>query len=297
MAFSASDAAFEGFRIVREKPLSLLGWSLAYFVLIAALLGAIFGILGPDFIAALEADSEKATTPQEAMALLSRMGMLMLTVVPIALIGSAVLSTAVFRAVIRPDERGFAYMRLGGDEFRQLAVLFVLVIVIFAIIAGLGIGIGLAIAAAAAVNDGLGAIVGIVGAIAALCAYIFILVRLSMAAPMTFADKKIRIFESWSFTKGKFWGLLGMYVLVIVFSLLVSLLGTAISYGVAVAAGGGFEAIAGVSNPDFESFGQQMWIAFGLYAVIQVIVAAMQLALSYGASAAAYTQIAEESGG
>lgn len=297
MAFSASDAAFEGFRIVREKPLSLIGWALAYLVMVAALIGAIYGILGPDFIAALEADSEAATTPQEALALLSRVGMLLLAVVPIALIGSAILMTAVFRAVIRPEERGLAYMQLGGDEFRQLAVLFVLVIVIFVVIAGLGLGIGLAIAAAAAVNEGLGALVGILGAIGALCAYIFILVRLSMAAPMTFADKKIRIFESWSFTKGKFWGLLGMYVLVVVFSLLVSLLGTAISYGAVVAAGGGFEAIAGVNNPDFESFGQQMWIAFGLYAVIQMVVAAMQLALSYGASAAAYGQILEERGG
>ena len=33
MAFSPSDAAFEGFRLVRRKPIALVAWALLYAVL------------------------------------------------------------------------------------------------------------------------------------------------------------------------------------------------------------------------------------------------------------------------
>jgi hypothetical protein len=39
---------------------------------------------------------------------------------------------------------------------------------------------------------------------------IWLALRLSMAAPMTFADNQFRLFESWTLTKGQGWRLLGV---------------------------------------------------------------------------------------
>ena len=55
MAFSATDAAFEGFRLVRRNPLALVAWTLLYAVLTLTALFSLSGMVG-----ALEAWSVQA---------------------------------------------------------------------------------------------------------------------------------------------------------------------------------------------------------------------------------------------
>jgi uncharacterized BrkB/YihY/UPF0761 family membrane protein len=40
-----------------------------------------------------------------------------------------------------------------------------------------------------------------------------VLTRLSLAGPMTFAERRLRVFASWSLSKGVFWRLFGAYTL------------------------------------------------------------------------------------
>src|SRR5262249_47621247 len=61
--------------------------------------------------------------------------------------------------------------------------------------------------------------------IAAICFGFYVPFKFSLALPATFAEKKIRIFESWKLTGGAFWKVVGMFLLTLIFTLLVMLIG------------------------------------------------------------------------
>jgi hypothetical protein len=107
MAFSASDAAFEGFRVVRRRPLALVFWALAYLVIYAAT----FALAGPAIVSmGAQAEAIGAADPAsfEAFEPLLRSYMALVAVVmPVALVLGAVLYAAVARAVLRPTESSF----------------------------------------------------------------------------------------------------------------------------------------------------------------------------------------------
>ncbi len=80
MAFSATDAAFEGFRIVRRNPLALLWWAALYALISVAGLVAM-GLSADSWIAFIQMTEAMdppggggEPTPEEAMALLGTMG-------------------------------------------------------------------------------------------------------------------------------------------------------------------------------------------------------------------------------
>ncbi|MFY8210203.1 MAG: hypothetical protein ACOVOE_12915, partial [Caulobacter sp.] len=81
---------------------------------------------------------------------------------------------------------------------------------------------------------------------------VWLALRLSMAAPMTFVDNQFRLFESWSLTKGQGWRLLGMALLLIVFIIGVEILVTTVMLGTIFAAGGSIAALHGEGG--FEAF-------------------------------------------
>jgi hypothetical protein len=157
---------------------------------------------------------------------------------------SAVISWAVFRAVLYPEQGRFANLRLGACEL-YLA---------FLILAGyfvLGIGVAVAMipilivifslaafhAAAAA------AVVGVVAGVAAFAGLIYLLLRVSLVGPMMVDAGKFRLTEAWALTKRKVPGLLAIaLVLVLIIMAAELVLGhalLAVGFGVvAVLAGG-----------------------------------------------------------
>ncbi|MBW8304105.1 MAG: hypothetical protein K0M78_09230 [Brevundimonas sp.] len=129
MAFSGSDAAFEGFRLVRRNPMALVAWALLYAVVSLASLFAMSRTIGPitewgQRMDALESQSPSAT-PEEVMAAFQGFGEVMLGLgwlLPVSLIVTAMLMAAVARAVLNPRAGGFGYLRLGMDEVRVFVV-------------------------------------------------------------------------------------------------------------------------------------------------------------------------------
>ena len=227
--FSPSDAAMEGFRVLRRRPDVIAVWVGLYLVLTAAALAAGWQVLGPDLHMLLTAfQAHLAPSVVQVFAQKVRFAEMLMT--PFSVVVQAVFGAAVLRSVIRPDSRNFAYLAFGGDEFRQFLVQLVygavmvgvtLAWVLFVIVFT---AIGIAASGVSSAQMGkavLGAIVagGVIGAAGAL----YVGIRLSLAPAMTFAEGEFRFFESWSKTRGVFWRLLGTYVLSALLALIVSL--------------------------------------------------------------------------
>lgn len=298
MAFSATDAAFEGFRLVRRNPLALVAWTLLYAVLTLTALFSLSGMVG-----ALEAWSVQAEalegvdkpSLEQVMAVASGFGAIMAQVawlLPVSLVVGAMLGAAVTRGVLKPSGDRFGYLRLGMDELRVLVVTFVLGLVMCfgAVIAFIALGV--LIAATKTAGDGPAVIAGVVGTLALIAFFIWVSVRLSLAVPITVAEKRFAFFDSFSLTKGRFWPLLGMAVIAVVMTLLVELLSSMVVLPLGVMSGlqswtfgaeqdpEAVRAALNISNP---------WVIG--HAIVEAIVAALKVGILYAPFAAAYLGI------
>lgn len=162
----------------------------------------------------------------------------------LALCVFAILMTASFRAVLRPEERGIAFLRLGGDELRMVALTLLFGIVAYLVLmisAVLSVLLGLLVVG----RDSLGAVVGaaFAGMGVAVIVCIWLQVRLALAFPLTLLRRRFVLAESWRLTRGRFWTLLGG--LLVVFLILLILFGAAAAltqgaYWAEILRGGGF---------------------------------------------------------
>lgn len=294
MAFSASDAAFEGFRLVRRAPLALLAWMLVYVLMMVAVVALAGGALGGLMETAAAIESGGEPRPED----LTAMGMaylgLMVVLFPLSLLFSAVLYAAVNRAVLRPSEKAFGYLRVGGDEVRVLVVYFLLTIcfMLLAVLLFGAVGVVAGILGGT-VGEGWAAAVAVLGGLAALGLFVWILVRLSLALPMTVAEKRIALFDSWSLTRGRFWGLLGMAVLAFVLTMVVSALLWTVFTIVLLIMGGSLSQLEGAALQGAE-FSQLVGL-LGPVAVVGVLfiglMSAMELAILYAPFARAYLDL------
>lgn len=291
MAFSATDAAFEGFRVVRRNPMALVFWALFYMVVIAA--G--FALLGGNFIGLMSAAEQLeqaggTPTTEDFMPVLTAYATLIAIIVPLSLIASAVLYAAVARSVLRPDEKSLGYMRLGMDEVRVLVVslvltlLFILLsLVIFSVIG--------AVAGFATAGDmpALWFVVALL-TVGAICLCVWLAVRLSLAIPITMAERRIALFDSFGVTKGRFWSLLGMALLALVMSIVVGLLGSLVFMPLRIIAGD-LDSLRGLDGESITSILQVAWPAIVAWIVINAVTSALQLAVVYAPFSAAYRDI------
>src|SRR5690606_32882261 len=113
---------------------------------------------------------------------------------------------------------------------------------------------------------------------------------LSLALPITVAERRIAIFDSWRLTRGHFWGLLGMAILAFILTVVVQFLGWAVFMPVFFLMGGG---LAELASPGFESADMGQFIAaLGPIAIVGAIflalLSALQMAIMYAPFAAAY---------
>ncbi|WP_332640531.1 hypothetical protein [Brevundimonas sp.] len=299
MAFSATDAAFEGFRLVRRNPLALVAWTLLYAVLTLTALFSLSTMVGSLEAWSVQAEAmESVDQPSldQVMALMSGFGAIMAQVawlLPVSLVVGAMLGAAVARGVLNPSRDRFGYLRLGMDEVRVLVVTFVLgVIMTFvAVVAFVALGVLIG-GAKAAGGGGAAAIAGVVGVLALICLFIWLGVRLSLAVPITVAEKRFAFFDSFNLTKGRFWPLLGMAVLAFVMVMVVQLLSSIVTMPIAFASG--MESWSFGSGQDAEDVRAALdvtnpWVI--AHAVAEAIVSALTVGILYAPFAAAYRDI------
>lgn len=288
--FSPTDAALEGFRIAKERPRVMLVWAAANFVVSLVIGLALVAIFGPTLA---ELDGMMQTDdPAQAAMVFERLAPFYALMIPVGLAVLAVFSAAAYRVVLRPGDDRYGYLRVGPDEGRIV----LLMLVYFALVVGftfvVTLVVGLLSAGAMAVGGPAGALLGVVIGLAAMGLFIFVGVRLSLAGPMTFAEGRLRIFESWKLTRGNFWRLLGAYVLAVILMLVVFLLALIIFAAVATLAMGGDMATVGkVFQPDTTSIGAYFTPAMLIYLVFGALLSALQNAVLYAPPAVAYRQL------
>jgi hypothetical protein len=255
--FSAADAAFTGFRLVWERPWVVAIWAGLQFTASLALNLFIAISAGAAFSQLQQVGVQPPADPAKMMTLLREVAPTYVAVLIAVLVLAAVFYAAMNRAVMRPAESQFGYLRLASDELRQLGLFFCLILLAFAfylavlIVASLVAGV-----LAAALGAGAQMAVGVLLAVllpVLLCAFIFLGVRLSLASPITFATGRINVFGSWAMTRGRFWPLFGTYLIAFALSLVVSALTLAIAVLAVAVLGGGLQALGSAFQADLGS--------------------------------------------
>jgi glucan phosphoethanolaminetransferase (alkaline phosphatase superfamily) len=122
--------------------------------------------------------------------------------------------------------------------------------------------------------------------------FIWVAVRLSLSGPATFAERHIRVFESWILTRGVFWRLLGAYVLSLALVIVVMLLALVIYAAIAaVMLGGDLSQIGKVFQPDTSSLTSYFTPAMLIYLVFGAFLGALQNAVIYAPPAVAFREL------
>lgn len=254
-SFSVGEAATAGFGLVGRKPLAVVGWAIA--VVAALIVPAVLCVLamGPAFAQILQlAMTQRGGDPSPEMMqqmLQAQSGMTAFNLLywMWSSFVRAVFCAAVFRAVLTPEQSAWAYLRVGSRELwltllllveqvLTMIAIFVIVLVVVVIVAIVAVGGGESGHMAAIMT-------AVVGCFVAGGLILWVALRLSMAAPMTFVDNQFRLFESWSLTKGQGWRLLGVALLLVIFVLGLEILVGAVMVGLLIAAGGSLTALRG----------------------------------------------------
>lgn len=322
---SVFPAALAGFELIRREPVSVLIWGAISFALTALPIFLVVGLSGGeifDFLALFAADA-----PEPGVELFPwRLWAGIMLAMPIILLGwlfvVTVIYNAVWRAVLEPAQRGFAYIRFGVQEGRTLLILLVLG-AIYYIAASIAASIAtlpvmgmmmtqMMTLEQAVLPDGsmppgfmleffkgllpaYGLMFAIQFAVSAVLAWPFL--RLALALPMSIDQNRLVVFEGWKFSTGHGWGLWGGYMLLwiafTVFQCVVYLVPGALvwnQYGALFA--GDFESLASLEILASEGFRRSMTLAFWASAVLTFVVTAVSLPLLIAPLARAYRMIA-----
>jgi hypothetical protein len=290
--FSPTDAALEGFRITREKPRVLLVWA-SFNLIISLIMGvALVGLFGPTLMELEAMSGQGSEDPAEALAMLQKLGPLYTLMIPAGLLVIAVTSAAVYRIVLRPSDSRYGYLRLGADELRLVGLMLIYLVLAIGFTFAVTLAAGLLAAGAGAIGGGAGTLLGVLILLATLAFMTFVAVRLSLAGPMTFAQGRLRVFESWTLTRGNFWRLLGAYVLALVLALIVAVLALVIYAAIAaITVGGDLSQVGRVFQPDMSSIGSYFTVSMLIYMVFGAFLSAVQNAVIYAPPAVAYREL------
>jgi membrane-anchored glycerophosphoryl diester phosphodiesterase (GDPDase) len=209
---------------------------------------------------------------------------------PLSLVLSAALSAAVVRAVLTPEQKRWGYLRLGGDELRVIVVSIVVAIVI-CVAAAVAFG-AVALLGAFTAHSGMN-ILWLLVVLLGLAAFAFVVwlsLRLSLAIPITVAERRIAVFDSFAMTKGRSLALLGMGIIAFIMAMLLSAVGAIIALPLTLATGG-LQSLAALDGESNLAVLQAAAPAISAWVVLNAVFYALQLAVMSAPFAAAYRDL------
>lgn len=218
----AAEILAGGARLVRTQPKAVAIWGVLYVVAMAVTLAMTFPMFA-DLAAfqqqALAAQAAQLPPPPPPAGFFGAIFALdaVLSVLMVAIFAAAV------RAVARGGNDAFGFLRFGLDELRLIGLGIILFVVFFvgSIILGIVFGIVVMIVFSAIGTTG-GNVNGAAGAgiltlfviLGLTAAAVWLEVRLSLAGALTVLRGRIVIREAWRATRGRFWTLFGVYLLI-----------------------------------------------------------------------------------
>ena len=254
-AFPLVDVALEGVRLTRERPGTVLAWG----VVLAAAQAVTVALLvlsgsGEGLAAFTRLGAVPGADPAAAAALLSGAAPGMLLSVAAGLLAQAAVYAALLRAVLRPADKRFAFLRVGLDELRLLGVLAALtalgVVTLLVLVTALGM---LILPLASVGGYALSGAMPLVMALA-VAALSYPAVRLSLAPAASVAEGRTRLFGVWPLTRGVFWPLMASVLLAAVLATVIAILGEVLVTALwAMGAGVTMEQAAAALQPDLRS--------------------------------------------
>lgn len=224
---SIGETVVSGFGLVVRRPAAVLLWGLLFTAIVILPLALVFGPLLSG-LPALVRTAQQGGQAEVSEAVAMRVAGGVLLAVPLLVIAVAVahamVTGAVYRSVLEPAKRDFASLRFGRQELWLILLAVARWFVTGVMATGVAVcallvcGLGLLLSAWL-VQPWQGIVRApffIVAVLGAVCAGVWISLRLSLAGPMTFAERHFRLFESWTLTRGHVWELLGLGALLLV---------------------------------------------------------------------------------
>jgi hypothetical protein len=222
MSFSPVQASFEGFRFIRDRPRPVTVWMISLLVLNLA--AALFN-LSPWRQRLTEFQSQSDF--QWSWAMLMDLALQLLPAAAIALFltfaSLCVVAPSIFRVMLGKTHA--PVFRLGVDEARMfwLFLAMLLVISLFAIPSGIALGLTLVVARPVAEAVGLADTLRLAGPLVSFLLLAYIVIRLSLSAPIAIDQKRLDMMAAWRMTRGVFWRLFAGILLALIWTLLVAL--------------------------------------------------------------------------
>ncbi|MET3665055.1 hypothetical protein [Caulobacter sp. 1776] len=288
--FSASDAAFSGFRLVRENLKTVAIWAGLMTVLSILSNTVAIQFFGPKLGAFLNYISDNSSPdPDELMRRMADLAPMMLWSLPYSLLVNGVIFAALNRLVLRHQDSRLAYLRLGMDEVRQAAVWLLASLVLMGVLF-----LGSALSGfLAGLGGPTGAFLALLCAVGSLGAMVYLAVRLSFASAATFETGRITLFRSLPETKGQFWPLLGAYLLAGVMSVIVILLIWMIVYAIGLVASGDFAATGKMMRADTSSLKAYFTPAGIVQALFSGVFSVLTTLIVFGPAPSIYRELKE----
>lgn len=218
---SIDKTVWSGFSLASRHPGAFALWVVVDVVLGIGPYALLMALLGPNFLD-LVRQGESGGNLVESLLTGRALGGLAPLVS--ALILYAILYAAVFRAVLHPEDRKFGYLRLGRQELILGGLMTIFYFGGVAVVASalfVAYGITFVITAIA---PALGALTSLLLLVALIGGLVWLLARLSMVMPMSFAERRIRIAPAWAMTKPHTKKLLLLAVLLVLVGIAIAMI-------------------------------------------------------------------------
>jgi hypothetical protein len=283
--FSAGAAIMSGFRLIGRHPGVVLVWGLAYVAVALAPVIALFWRDLPTLLdlyaRIMQSLASGAAPPVNDPDFVRQQGLLVAfeaCQIGLNLLAVTLVSCAVYRAVLEPERKAFAYLRVGLQELWVLASLLGLVAVLVAVLVASSTVAGL-IGQAAGPTTWTGGLIVFLASCGVVALVIWVALRLSLAAPMSFAERRFRLTEAWPLTRGHGWRLFGVAVGVVALTLLIQMVMATFAQALGVGAALGQLADLRAFLADPAAHMARVGPSLAGLAVLQVLVSALGLTL------------------
>jgi hypothetical protein len=306
MAISVGTAVGAGFGLIGRRPLSVIAWGFFSYLATMVLVIVAFAIVGLPLLMQIvtlrgELQTDPAAAGQLGLQIFGAMIPALIVIIVGGLFINAVSMGAIFRSVLMPEDKGFASLRLSGREGALVLLQLLYIPIFIALYIASIVIIGALAFAGHQIGGAIGGLLIFIGCLAYLGGLIWLAVRFSMAAPMTFASSSVRFFSSWTVTRGESGRLVGMALLLVLI-----VIGVAIAYAIISSIIGGVFMAGAMSSimhdagqgggvPDPSAFIARLPVLFLSFIPTLIMGAAFQgvmLAIVQGPWAEAYRELA-----